>query len=364
MILQNTSFSSAYTTPLPLNISFSPKKATKFKDEVKLSSHKQDTQQLHSSTPDTDSDLVDLTLPEIPDLSSLSSLRDELRISRDQFDVSSNDPAFHLDLDESFLEPHGTLVKCPSLDTLSSSSIQFRHTGVLHTDSLKRDAEPLYFPQPDGRNSWRLFLPPRCLCSEEPSFSQARNSLTLATSDSGCRPASSSITHVRRSWRVGSSLPPGPFLGQEETNTQRYANEVLDRAFNGCNGGQANLVFSVSEKDKSSVLGCFRPNLSFNGPGPESSVPSQARIHLAMKTVKKKVHRILAKFSIRDTSATQSASDPSNSLRRSPTPGGIRQGRSVTQLCLLVCLRYFMHQNRIDIPSETSETESTIYPGF
>ena len=333
MILQNTSFSSAYTTTLP-HLSFSPNKDTKFKDEVEFSAQKQNTydaQQLYSNVSDIDSDLVDLTLPEIPDLSSFSSLRDELSISCDQFNVSSNDPAYHLDLDESL---HGISMKCPSLDTLSSSSIQFRHTEVLHTDSLERNAGSLYLPQPDGLDSWTLFLSPTSLCSDEPSFSQPRNSLALATSDSGCRPGSSNLTHVRRSWRVGSSLPSGPFLGQEETNTQRYANEVLDRAFNGCNSGEANFVFGISEMNQSSVLGCLRPNLTLHGRQPESNVSSQARIHLAVKMVKKKMHHIFTKFSVK---GIKSANGSSNSLRQSPTPGGIGQGRSLTQLCFRVC---------------------------
>lgn len=333
MILQNTSFSSAYTTTLP-HLSFSPNKDTKFKDEVEFSAQKQNTydaQQLYSNVSDIDSDLVDLTLPEIPDLSSFSSLRDELSISCDQFNVSSNDPAYHLDLDESL---HGISMKCPSLDTLSSSSIQFRHTEVLHTDSLERNAGSLYLPQPDGLDSWTLFLSPTSLCSDEPSFSQPRNSLALATSDSGCRPGSSNLTHVRRSWRVGSSLPPGPFLGQEETNTQRYANEVLDRAFNGCNSGEANLIFGISEMNQSSVLGCLCPNLTLHGRQPESNVSSQARIHLAVKMVKKKMHHIFTKFSVK---GIKSANGSSNSLRQSPTPGGIGQGRSLTQLCFRVC---------------------------
>lgn len=328
MILQNTSFSSAYTTTLP-HLPFSPNKVTKFKDKVELSAQKQDTcdaQQLHSNVFDIDSDLVDLTLPEIPDL---SSLQDELSISCDQFNISSND---HLNLDENL---HGISMKRPSLDTLSSSSIQFRPAEVLHTDSLECNAGSLYLPQPDGFNSWTLFLSPTSLCSDELSFSQARNSLALATSDSGCRPGSSNLTHVRRSWRVGSSLPSGPFLGQEETNTQRYANEVLDRAFNGCNSGDANLVFGISEKDQSSVLGCFCPNLTLHGSQPESSVSSQARIHLAVKMVKKKMHHIFTKFSVKDI---KSANDSSNSS----TPGRTGQGRSLTQLCFRVWFQIFM----------------------
>jgi len=339
LILQNTSFSSAYTTTLP-HLSFSPNKVNKFEDEIELSVQKQDiydAQQLYSNVSDIDSDLVDLTLPEIPDLSSFSSLRDELSISCDQFNVSSNDPAYHLDLDESLL---GTSMKRPSLDTLSSSSIQFRHTEVLHTDSLERNAGSLYLPQPDGLNSWTLFLSPTSLCSDEPSFSQARNSLAQATSDSGCRPGSSNLTHVRRSWRVSSSLPFGPFPVQEETSTQRYANEVLDRAFNGCNSGEANLVFGISEKDQSSVLGCLCPKSTLHGPQPESSVPSQARIYLAVKMVKKKMHHIFTKFSVNDI---KSANDSSNSLRQSSNPGGIGQGRSLTRLCFRVCFHVLMY---------------------
>jgi len=337
LILQNTSFSSAYTTTLP-HLSFPLNKVTEFKDEVELSAQKQDTcdaQQLHSNVSDIDPDTVDLTLPEIPDLSSFSSLRNELSISCDQLNVFSNDPAYHLGLDESL---HRTSMKRPSLDTLSSSSIQFRHTEVLHTDSLECNAGSLCLPQPDGLNSWTLFLSPMN-CSDELSFSQARNSLVLATSDSGCRPASSNLTHVRRSWRLGSSLPSGPFLGQEETSTQRYANEVLDRAFNGCNSGEANLVFGISEKDQSSVHGCFCPNLTLHEPQPESSVSSQARIHLAMKMVKKKIHHIFTKFTVKDIKGTN---DSSNFLQQSSTPGGIGQGRSQTQLCFRVCFQIFM----------------------
>ncbi|KAF5356231.1 hypothetical protein D9756_003806 [Leucocoprinus leucothites] len=310
----NTSFSSAYThTPLS-KFSFSPKRFVKHKNETKADPIQRDASDIKRQSSETDQldkpdtqeawDQTYLSLPEIPDLSSLSSLRDELKISCDQFNISSNDPVSDLYLEESVLGPHiAGSSKRRSLDTLSSSSIQFRRTENIQADSLELDAEPLCFPQPDGRASWTLFLPPKSICSEEPSFSQARHSLTLATSESGCKTGTSSFAHVRRSWRVGSSLPPCFLPRQEETSTRCYANKVLDHAFNR-RDGESSLALGLPGRKTPSVLGRSQSELPS---GKHSAAPthSQARFRLVFKTVKKRVHRMLARFSTKGADTTR-----------------------------------------------------------
>lgn len=236
-----------------------------------------------------ETDQTYLSLPEIPDLSSLFSLREEFRTSRDHLNISCNELFSHIGPNE--ISFGSTRHK--SLDTLSSSSIHFRRTEAPPFSSQELDAQALRFPQPDGRNSWTLFLSPTSASSEEPSLSllqPARTSFGVIMSESECQTASSTCANVRRSWKLGSSLLGGTnILQQEETSTSRYANEVLDHAFN-VDSGEPNFTLGIPGIDDG-----LNPNYSSLQATPVTGLQCRAKFLHTVKQMREIANRILFK---------------------------------------------------------------------
>jgi hypothetical protein len=185
----------------------------------------------YCESPSPPGDQTYLSLPEIPDLSSLSSLQEDFYITQDNFNVSDNEPS-SLSFGENILEIRTSSLGCRSLDTLSSSSIRFRPTEV---PRLERDTQALQLPQPNDRISRTLFWSHVSASLGERSslpLQLTRTPLGVRMSESECQSAGPARTNVRRSWMVGNSLPePTNVLPEEEGSTRRYVNEVLDHAF-------------------------------------------------------------------------------------------------------------------------------------
>lgn len=317
---QNTSLSSAYTGITPLIFSLSPNKLAKLRQNDKtkpLRNQETNTQCQFPRRGVHDYDLPEvveadqtfLSLPEIPDLASLSSLKEKFQISREEFKASNSGLPSQSYLNEThtFSFQH----ECLDIEP-PSSSIQFRQSGFLSAlNSLEPAVEILQFPQPDGRNSWTLFLSPTSTCSEDSSFPQpVRTSSGLTAPDPERRAPSQTSVHELKDWGILS----GGQLEQEELSTRRYANDVLDRAFN-LNGGAFTLGLetSVVESSASAHPSPYPvKNLEVSSLDPvcnniASSVGLRRRVYFlhAVKRIRKKLHSVLTKLKARDVETTK-----------------------------------------------------------
>ncbi|XP_006454384.1 hypothetical protein AGABI2DRAFT_114133 [Agaricus bisporus var. bisporus H97] len=283
--LAGTSISSAYMDPFLEN---SPSKleqdgSLKCQGGTFGRCQSSSPERVYRESPSPPGDQTYLSLPEIPDLSFLSSLQEDYHTTQDNFNTSNNEPSF-LTFDENILETQASSCGDRSLDTLSSSSIRCRWTEVPSLECATQDRQ---LPQPDGRSSRSLFLSPVSASSQQPSslpLQLLRTRLGIQVPDSECQNADLAYSNViRRSWIMGSCLPgPTNGLPEEEASIRRYANEILDQAFHMDADGS---VFT---------LGIPGVDISPKNPPLEVVANSRRRVKLS-RIAKRLVHRVLNK---------------------------------------------------------------------
>jgi hypothetical protein len=249
--------------------------------------------------PSPPGDSTFLSLPEIPDLSSTSSLQKDFHVTPDNSNVFVNGPSY-LSSDKNMQASSWT---CESIDPLSTSSIRFRSPEM---PRLERDTQALRLPQSNDRNPWTLFLSPVSAPLGDRASLPLRLTWTpsgVQMSESECHSVGPARTHVRRSWIVGNNLPgPTNELFEEEASTRRYASEVLDHAFR------------MDADGSTFILGV--PGVNFSSDVPPLKVVSNPQRRVKLSHIAKRfVHRILNKSRMEGTILERAASDDPEPVR-------------------------------------------------